>query len=122
MKKFWSRLGYAFTGLQVFFKSDDNGRIHLGFTVLVLLAGSWLKISKAEMLAVLLCIGLVISLEMLNAAIEKLCDRVHPQKHDEIRNVKDVAAGAVLWAAIISAIVGLIIFVPKLITKFNELS
>lgn len=71
------------------------------------------------MLAVLLCIGLVMALEMVNAAIEKLCDRLHPDKHTDIKLVKDMAAGAVLWAAIISAIVGLIIFAPKLLTKFG---
>ncbi len=117
MKKFLARLGYAGNGLRIFFSADDNGRIQLGVVVLVLMAGAWFHITKAEMLAVLLCIALVISLEMINAAIEKLADFVEPARHESIGRIKDIAAGAVLWAAILSAVVGLIVFVPYVLEK-----
>ena len=102
-----------------FFSADDNGRIQLGVMVLVIMAGSWLHISKSEMLAVLLCIALVISLEMINASVEKLADYVQPAQHDSIGKVKDIAAGAVLWAAILSAVVGLIVFLPHIVDRIS---
>lgn len=62
---------------------------------------------------VLLCNGLVIGLEMVNTAVETLSNRLHPEKHPDIKIVKDVAAGAVLWAAVMSVVIGAIIFLPK---------
>ena len=56
---------------------------------------------------------MVIALEMVNTAIETLANRLHPEKHADIKIVKDVAAGAVLWAAVVSVVVGLVIFWPR---------
>jgi diacylglycerol kinase len=66
-----------------------------------------------EWLWQLLCIRLVIGLEMVNTAFETLANRLHPQKHPEMKVVKDVIAGAVLWASVISVIIGVEIFLPK---------
>jgi undecaprenol kinase/diacylglycerol kinase (ATP) len=106
--------GYAGNGIIRFFRYDRNGRIHLLATVLICLAGWYWKISGMEWCAVLLCTALVTSLEMVNHALEKLCDMVHPEWHPVIKTVKDVSAGAVLVAAVVSMAVGLIIFIPKL--------
>ena len=65
-------------------------------------------------MAVLFCIALVLSLEMLNTAVEKLADQTHPERHPQIGLVKDVAAGAVLWAAVLSVVIGAIVFWPYL--------
>ena len=68
-----------------------------------------------EWLVVVLCITVVLTLEMINTAIEKLCDVVQPDYHPQIKIIKDIAAGAVLIAALGSIIIGAIIFVPKII-------
>jgi undecaprenol kinase/diacylglycerol kinase (ATP) len=104
----------AFKGIGHFFMNDRNGNIHLTITLLVSAAGYYFQISIIEWCIVLLCVALVFGLEMLNHAMEKLCDTVHPTQHPFIKVTKDVAAGAVLWSAIISVIIGLMIFLPKI--------
>jgi len=104
----------AFNGLVNFFVRDRNGRIEFCAAVIAISFGFWLHISVVEWMAVLLCIGAVISLEMLNSAVEKLCDMVHAEYHPIIKVIKDIAAGAVLFASMISVIIACIIFLPKL--------
>lgn len=118
MKKLIKRFGFALNGWRLFFKTEQNGQLQLLAAVAVIIAGFILQIDKIEWLFILLCIGLVLALEMINSVIEKLADHVHPQWHPQIKWVKDAAAGAVLWAAFISAIVGAIIFLPKIIILF----
>ena len=74
-----------------------------------------------EWIAIGFCIAFVIAMEMLNTAIEKLCDVVHQEVHPGIKKVKDIAAGAVLISAIFSLITGLIIFLPKIIMYFKSI-
>lgn len=107
--------GNAFVGMRHFFTHERNGQIHLAITLAVLAAGLVFKIAMVEWVLILLCIAMVIGLEMLNSAIEKLCDMVEPNHHLTIKIIKDITAAAVLWATIISVIVGLIIFLPKAI-------
>jgi len=109
-----SAFGNAFNGVIHFFQRERNGRIQLCAALLVTGVGFWLHASRSEWLAILLCIGSVLCLEMLNSAIEKLCDVVHKEFSPVIRIVKDVSAGAVLFASIISIIAACIIFLPKL--------
>jgi len=104
----------SFKGLLYFIKHERNGRIQMGATILVLIAAAVLHASSIEWLVILLCIGAVLSLEMLNSAIEKLCDMVHKDYHPTIKIIKDVAAGAVLLASIISVVIACIIFLPKI--------
>lgn len=105
---------HAFNGMAQFFRYDRNGKLHICAAVLVAAAGWYCKISATEWCVLLLCIGLVIGLEMLNYAMENLCNLVHNDFHPLIKAVKDVAAAAVLWSAITSAGIGLIIFIPKI--------
>ena len=81
---------------------------------LVIIAGIVLKISAIEWIICLVLFGLVISLELVNTAIETTVDIAMPEINEKAKFAKDIAAGAVLFSAIISAIIGLIIFVPKL--------
>ncbi len=104
----------AFAGMAYFFVNDRNGKIHLAITVIVLAAGFTFQIVATEWVAILLCIALVIGLEMLNSALEKLCDLVEPNYHPTIKVIKDVSAAAVVLAAIISVAIGIIIFLPKI--------
>ena len=105
---------HAWNGISHFITHDRNGRIHTAAGVLVVAAGIYCKVSANEWGILLLCMALVISFEMLNHALEKLCDLVHEAPHPFIKTAKDVGAGAVLWSAVISAIIGLLIFIPKL--------
>lgn len=104
----------AFAGMAYFFTNDRNGKIHLAITIAVVVASIALHISTIEWMIVLLCIALVIGLEMLNSALEKLCDLVEPNYHPTIKVIKDVSAAAVVLAAIISVVIGVIIFLPKI--------
>ncbi len=105
----------AFNGMKYFFLHERNGKIQFVISVIVVVLGIGFRISNIEWLVILLCIGFVISIEMLNTAIESLCNVVQEEYHPIIKIVKDVAAAAVLWASIISIIVACFIFLPKII-------
>jgi len=106
----------ALRGIAVLFATQRNAMVHLVCTALVVACGFLFEISALEWCAVLLATGLVLAAEALNTAIEFLADAVHPDQHPLVGKAKDVAAGGVLLAAIAAAAVGLIIFVPKLLT------
>jgi diacylglycerol kinase (ATP) len=107
--------GYAFRGIATMLATQANARIHAAATVAVIVAGAGLKISPLEWCAVVLAIGLVWAAEGFNTAIEALVDLASPEIHPLAGRAKDVAAGAVLCAAIAAAIVGAVIFVPKVL-------
>jgi diacylglycerol kinase len=106
----------ALNGLKYFFKKERNGKIQATIAITVLLAGLYLHLSVTEWVFVLLSICAVLVLEMMNSAIEHLCNLVCNEYHPSIKIIKDVAAGAVLFASIISVIIGLIMFLPKIFT------
>ena len=105
---------YAFAGIQSCFGSEPNFRIHSFLAIVALLLSLVLNLAAIEWIAVCFCIAFVITMEILNTAVEKLCDIVHKEMHPGIKKVKDIAAGAVLFAAILSAITGAVIFLPKI--------
>lgn len=121
MKKFIWSLKFAWTGILQFFSKERNGQIQtvLGITAIVL--GFILSITPVQWLLVLFCIGLVLSLEMINTAIEKFCDLVTTDFHPAIKIIKDVAAGAVLVASLFSLVIGLVIFIPAFVHFVNGL-
>lgn len=93
---------------------ERNGRIQLIIGLLTTAISMLFHISKHEWIVVLLCIGAVLSAEMINSALEKLCDHLHPSFHLHIKIIKDVAAGSVLLMSTISGLIGAIIFMPKI--------
>lgn len=107
--------GYAFRGIQYCFKTQLNFRIHLLAVALVTAAGFIFTISKTEWLVVIICCMSVITTEMINSAIEKLCNMVTTETNSTIKIIKDVAAGAVLLCAMASVAAGAIIFLPKIV-------
>ncbi len=113
-QNFLAALKNAFAGLRLFFKQERNGQIQISISVIVILASEYFDINTSEWIAILGCIALVLSLEMLNSALEKLSDMVEPNYHLTIKAIKDICAGSVFWSAIISVIIGAIIFVPKI--------
>jgi diacylglycerol kinase len=119
--KLLKSFAFAFNGLKICFASETNFKIHVLFGIIAVLFGIGFKISGTEWLSVVFCIAIVIVMEMINTAIEKLCDIVHKDFHPQIKIIKDMAAGAVLIAAISSLITGVIIFVPKIIIYIKSL-
>lgn len=107
---------YAFAGIARLFRNEHNARIHGVVAVLVIVAGWMFDISTTEWVVIILLIGLVLMAEAFNSAIEALADVVSPQKNEGIKHTKDLAAAAVLLLVIAAVIIGLIIFVPKIIT------
>lgn len=107
--------GNALNGLSLFFRKERNGKIQAAVTVIILITGFLFNISAIEWILVLICICLVLALEIMNSALEHLCNLVHKEYHPSIKIIKDIAAGAVLFASIISVIIALIIFLPKIL-------
>jgi undecaprenol kinase/diacylglycerol kinase (ATP) len=104
-----------------FFSKQRNAKIQTVMGITAITLGFIVSISPYQWLLVLFCIGLVISLEMINSAIEIFCDMVTTDFHPKIKIIKDVAAGAVLVASIASLVIGLIIFIPALTNFLNNI-
>jgi diacylglycerol kinase (ATP) len=107
---------YAFKGLGLLFTAEHNTWIYLGFIAVVVPAGFLLHISAVEWMFVTICIGSVISAEVFNTIAERMADKISPEYDPEIGRIKDLGAAAVLIMAIASAIVGVIIFLPKILS------
>ncbi len=107
-------ISYAVSGILSFFKTQHNAIIHLCSTVTVVLAGLFFGIPVNEWLAIILVTGFVWVAEIFNTAIEAIMDHVSPERHPKVKYIKDVAAAAVLLAAITALVTGALIFIPKL--------
>jgi diacylglycerol kinase (ATP) len=105
---------FAAAGITRFFRTEHNAQIHLTVTIAVIILSFLLKINKTEAVAVIFSIAFVWVTEMINTSIEKAMDFISAERKTEIRNIKDMAAGAVLIAAITSVVIGCIVFLPKL--------
>lgn len=112
--------GNAFRGLKVLLQTQHNARIHALATVLAVAAGALLGISPAEWALIALAVVCVWATEALNTSIESLVDLVSPELHPLAAKAKDVAAGAVLVAAIGSVIVGVLVFGPYALKLFER--
>ncbi len=110
----------AFEGLKDALLNERNFRIQVVVFVLVIIAGFLFHISSIEWLIILICAAIVLSAEIFNSAIEKLCNHVTPEIHPLIKKIKDFSAGGVLLAAFISVIIGAIIFLPKIVSLINS--
>lgn len=106
---------YSISGIGHFVRTEANAHIHLFATVLVVAAGWYYEVSRGEWMAIVGCIATVIAFEAMNTALERLCDAVSTEQHPLIGQAKDVAAGAVLIVAVGAAIIGIVIFWPKIV-------
>jgi diacylglycerol kinase (ATP) len=106
---------YAYEGIKAFLRFEAQALIHMLAAILVIIAGFYFKINTNEWIAVVFAIGIVVVSEMLNTAIEKLTDMVSPEIHPKAKVVKDLAAGAVLMASMVAAVIGLLVFLPKVV-------
>ena len=115
IKKRIKSFSYAFAGLKVLFKEEHNSWIHAVAAVCAITTGFLLDISAIEWIAIIIVIGMVISAEIVNSSLERTADFIKAERDDRKRDIKDLGAAAVLVCAITAAIVGIIIFLPKLI-------
>lgn len=118
VKKLINSFKYAIQGIISSFKTERNMKIHVFIMILVIIWGIIFKISVTEWIVCALLFALVISGELFNTAIETVVDMIMPEINDKAKLAKDISAGAVLILAITAVIVGLIIFVPKIIAIF----
>ena len=116
-KKIINSFKYAIQGILTSFKTERNMKIHICIMILVIIAGNLFKINKYEWIICVICFAIVIGGELFNTAIETVVDMVMPYKDEKAKLAKDVSAGAVLVLAMGAAIVGFIIFMPKIFLK-----
>jgi diacylglycerol kinase len=109
---------YGINGLVLLIKSENNFQFHFIFGTIVLLMAYLFDIALSEFLWILSCIFLMFSAEAFNTAIEKICNKISLEKDHQIGIIKDISAGGVLLIAIFSICVGLLIFIPKIISIF----
>lgn len=114
MFKVLRSMGYAFEGIWYGISTQRNMKIHLTVAPIVLILGAIVSITWVEWCIIILVIAAVMSLELVNTAIEALVDLESPHYHPLAKVAKDVAAGAVLIMAIASIFIGCIIIMPKL--------
>ncbi|MCD4790225.1 MAG: diacylglycerol kinase family protein [Bacteroidales bacterium] len=110
---------YAFRGIGFMIQTQHNAWIHLIATIIVVFLGVALKVSLTEWCLLIFAIGIVLSSELFNTSIEFLTDLLSPENQKKAGMLKDIAAGAVLISAITSAIIGLIVFLPRVVHFFS---
>lgn len=106
---------YAFAGAYKLISTEHSIMVQFSLGIILTIAGICLGISKTEWLVQTLAIGLVLSIEGLNTAVEKIADFIHPDFHERIGFIKDIAAGAVFFAAAAALAIGCIIYGPYIL-------
>lgn len=121
IKRLRKSFGYAFKGIDDVIEHEPNMKIHVVVAILVVIMAFILKVSIIEWIILVLLIGAVLAAETINTTIENLVDMYTKEYDEKAKIVKDTAAGTVLILAITSAIIGLIIFIPKIIYLLESL-
>lgn len=106
-------VGFAFKGAVKLIATEHSVMVQFAIAVVMVFAGFYFEISTTEWMFQTLAIGFVLAIEGLNTAVEKIADFIHPNYHERIGFIKDIAAGAVFFAALTAISIGLIIYVPK---------
>lgn len=106
-------IGFALKGAFKLITTEHSVMVQFTIAILLVIAGFVFEISREEWMMQILAFGLVLGIESLNTAVEKIADFIHPEFHNKIGFIKDIAAGAVLFAAFAAIAVGLLIYVPK---------
>lgn len=115
----WHSFQNAFRGIRYLIQTQRNTWIYIPVTVLVIFFGFYFRINTSEWVATTISLGLVWSLECINTAIETTVDLVSPEFHPLAKIAKDCAAGGVLLSAVAAGIIGLIVFLPRVIQLFS---
>ena len=115
-KQYSIGLRFAWNGLKTVVKTEKNFQFHLIATALVIIIGVVCRLNGVEWSIIFLAIGLVLVAEMINTVVEKMIDYIKPDLHPQAGVIKDMAAGAVLVAALIAIIIGFLVYLPKIYT------
>lgn len=107
-------VGFAVKGAYKLVTTEHSVMVQFSIMLIMIFAGFYCNISREEWMLQILAFGLVLGIEGLNTAVEKIADFIHPEFHDRIGFIKDIAAGAVLFAAFSAIAIGAIIYVPKI--------
>ncbi len=118
MTKFAKSFRHAADGIRSAASTERNFRIELMFGFFALILSFLLPLAVTERGVVFLTVGVILALELFNTAIERLMDMLSPQYHERVKTIKDLAAGAVLLSSFGAALVGLIVFIPYIVTLF----
>ena len=108
-------IGFAFKGAWLLIKTESSIQIQMVIAVIMTIAGFLFDLSIIEWILQILAISLVLGVEGINTAVEKMSDFVHPDFNEKIGFIKDVSAGAVMFVSIGATIIGLLIYLPKII-------
>ncbi len=117
MRRLKKSVGYAFHGIVYAFKHERNFQIECLVAFLVLVLAFWLQVESVEKGILFVIIGLVLGMELINTAFERVIDMLKPRVHPYARVVKDVMAGAVLFISFIAVLIGILIFLPYLLVQ-----
>lgn len=120
-KKLRNSFKYAFEGIITAYKEEQNLRVHTIVAMLVVVSSFLLKLSYIEFCICLILIGLVIIAELFNTAIENIVDMITLEKNSYAKKIKDISAGAVLIFAFFSSVIGMMIFLPKIINLISNI-
>jgi diacylglycerol kinase (ATP) len=112
-------IGHASKGALILLRTEASIQMETALVILVTSAGFYFDITATEWIAQTLCIGLIMGLEAMNTAAEAIADFIHPDFHEKIGRIKDIAAGAVLITAFAAAVIGLIIYIPYINALFS---
>jgi len=105
---------YAWSGIKELLRTEHNTWIHLFLTIIAVILALVFNIAIGEWIALIICMTMVWTAEIFNTCIEKLLDFISTDRHPQIKNIKDMAAAAVLMASWAAIIIGAIIFIPKI--------
>ncbi len=108
-------VGFAVKGAIKLITTEHSVMVQFSLAIIMIIAGFYFDIDRYEWMMQILAFGLVLGIESMNTGIEKMADFVHPEFHNRIGFIKDIAAGGVLFAAIAAIAIGLLIYVPKFI-------
>ncbi|AQS93019.1 MULTISPECIES: diacylglycerol kinase family protein [Polaribacter] len=111
-------LKFAFRGTWLLITTEDSIKAQIAIAIIATILGFYFNISNIEWMFQFMVIGMVLVAESLNTAVEKIADFIHPDFHVKIGFIKDIAAGAPTFAAIISLIISGFIYIPKIILLF----
>lgn len=111
-------IGFALRGAYLLIKTEASIKVQFIIAIMMVILGFYFELSATEWALQVLAMGLVLSIEGINTAIEKMADFIHPNTHKKIGLIKDISAGAVLIASLFAGIVGLIIYIPKILERY----
>ena len=119
IKNFFKSFRYAARGLRYVFKHEQNFRWQLAVSLIVIILMFWFPLSTREIVMVIILITMVLTMEILNTALERFADLLKPRLHEYVSVIKDIMAAAVLLTSLSAGIIGAIIFIPHFMAWFK---